>query len=61
MRAHDKDGRRYLECLNYRGSYDELPYERMLAEIVQLYPHSRAQLDTMRERDSFAEAEAERC
>lgn len=38
LHAHDGQGRRHMEYLRDRGSFDDLPFARMKAELTEMYP-----------------------
>lgn len=36
--AFDLDGRQHMEYLQFRGEFDDLPFERMMADFAKYYP-----------------------
>lgn len=36
----DNGGKRFMEYVNYRGVYSELPYEEMFTSLKEIYPHA---------------------
>ena len=42
MHPYDTSGNRHMEYVNQRGSFDDLPYEQIVADFAELYPAWRA-------------------
>lgn len=38
MHPFDESGNRHMEYVNQRGSFDDLPFERIVADFAELYP-----------------------
>jgi len=56
----DEAGRRHMEYLEDRGTYDDVPYEAIQAAMRAAYPRLFAEYDAEREGAFEKEAEAER-
>ncbi len=41
MHPFDRAGNRHMEYVNQRGSFDDLPYEQIVADFAELYPEWR--------------------
>jgi transglutaminase-like putative cysteine protease len=55
----DRHGHRHMEYLAQRGSYDEVPLERMVGDFMRLYPAWRSYLETMQRTDFIDEIDRE--
>jgi len=42
MHPFDKSGNRHMEYVNQRGSFDDVPYDEIIADFASLYPEWRA-------------------
>ncbi len=45
MHPYDTSGNRHMEYVNQRGSFDDLPYEQIVADFAELYPEWRSRPD----------------
>lgn len=55
----DRQGRRHMEYIADRGSFDEVPLARIVADLAELYPAWRPQLAAFQQADFLADVEAE--
>jgi len=55
----DLHGHRHMEYLAQRGSYDDVPLERMVGDFMRLYPAWRSYLETMQRADFIDEIDRE--
>jgi len=55
----DRHGHRHMEYLAQRGSYDDVPLERMVGDFMRLYPAWRSYLEAMQRADFVDEIDRE--
>jgi transglutaminase-like putative cysteine protease len=55
----DKQGNRHMEYVNQRGSFDDVPLDRIVADFERSYPIWLPQLQTMREASFLADVDRE--
>ena len=55
----DRAGNRHMEYLNQRGSFDEMPLARIVADFQVTYPYWLAHLEAMHEANFVADVERE--
>lgn len=53
--AFDKQGHRHMEYIAQRGSFDEVPLARIVADFIELYPAWRPQLEALHDSDFLAD------
>jgi transglutaminase-like putative cysteine protease len=51
----DRAGNRHMEYVHLRGSFDDLPLERIVADFAVLYPYMRLKADELQRADFLAE------
>jgi transglutaminase-like putative cysteine protease len=56
----DSQGRRHMEYVAERGSFDDVPLEQMLADFAVLYPAWRDEIQAVRSSDFLADVARER-
>jgi len=56
----DAQGRRHMEYVAERGSFDDVPLERILTDFAALYPAWRDEIEAIRSGDFLADVARER-
>ncbi|NRF70386.1 transglutaminase family protein [Aquincola sp. S2] len=55
----DRAGNRHMEYVHQRGSFDDMPLDRIVADFQRLYPAWMSQAETMQRADFLAEVARE--
>lgn len=55
----DRQGHRHMEYVAQRGSFDDVPLERIVADFAEHYPAWRAQIEAMQRSDFLADVAQE--